>query len=377
MPVISIVNTAIFDNGSIRKLASSLAQLGSKRPLLVTDQGLVAAGVAATVIAQAGEVGFAAIFDQTPPNPDEDSVTAATAMFKAHDCDGVVGLGGGSSMDLAKAVALMASHEAPLEKYGASARGGKYITKTCPIIAIPTTSGTGSEVSVGAVVVLNNGRKETFLSPHLIPGVAICDPELSLGLPAGLTAATGMDAVTHCIEAVLSPVDNPPLEAIGYDGVERAVGMGWLERAVANGSDLEARSQMMMASLEGALAFAKGLGAVHALSHSCGRLPGLKLHHGALNALFLPAVIRFSEGAAPAKYARLKKAMNLATDADLADALAALNAKLGIVPKLSSLGVTRDMIPDIVRYAVSDLAHMTALKRPTEAEYEALIEAVF
>ncbi|MCX8499086.1 MAG: iron-containing alcohol dehydrogenase, partial [Caulobacteraceae bacterium] len=355
----------------------SLTQQGVKRPMLVTDQGLVAAGIVATVTAAAGEAGFAAVFDQTPPNPDEDSVTAATKVFKDHDCDGVVGLGGGSSMDLAKAVALMASHEGPLEKYGASVRGMRLITKTCPIIAIPTTSGTGSEVSVGAVVVLNNGRKETFVSPHLIPGVAICDPDLTLGLPAGLTAATGMDAVTHCIEAILVPTVNPPLEAIAYDGVERAVGMGWLEKAVADGSDREARWHMMMASVEGALAFAKGLGAVHALSHSCGRLPGLKLHHGALNALFLPAVLRFSEGAAPEKYARLKRVMGLAPTDDLADAIAALNARLGIVPKLSSLGVTREMFPEIVSYALGDLAHLSALKRPTAEEYEALIEAVF
>jgi alcohol dehydrogenase class IV len=377
MPVLSIVNTAIFDSGAIQKLAANLTQQGVKRPMLVTDQGLVAAGIVATVTAAAGETGFAAVFDQTPPNPDEDSVTAATKVFKDNDCDGVVGLGGGSSMDLAKAVALMASHEGPLEKYGASVRGMRLITKTCPIIAIPTTSGTGSEVSVGAVVVLNNGRKETFVSPHLIPGVAICDPDLTLGLPAGLTAATGMDAVTHCIEAILVPTVNPPLEAIAYDGVERAVGMGWLEKAVADGSDREARWHMMMASVEGALAFAKGLGAVHALSHSCGRLPGLKLHHGALNALFLPAVLRFSEGAAPEKYARLKRVMGLAPTDDLADAIAALNARLGIVPKLSSLGVTRDMFSDIVSYALSDLAHLSALKRPTAEEYEALIEAVF
>jgi alcohol dehydrogenase class IV len=170
---------------------------------------------------------------------------------------------------------------------------------------------------------------------------------------------------------------NPPLEAIAYDGVERAIGMGWLEKAVADGSDREARWHMMMASVEGALAFAKGLGAVHALSHSCGRLPGLKLHHGALNALFLPAVLRFSEGPAPEKYARLKRVMGLAPTDDLADAIAALNARLGIVTKLSSLGVTRDMFPEIVSYALGDLAHLSALKRPTAEEYEALVEAVF
>jgi alcohol dehydrogenase class IV len=375
MAVISLVNTAQFDFGAINQLEGVLGKLGVSRPLLVTDKGLVAAGQADKVKAAAAGRPFVAVYDDTPSNPDEASVLAALKIYKDAECDGLVALGGGSPMDLAKAVALLATHEGPLERFGASQRGTRLIGKVAPIVAIPTTSGTGSEVSVGAVVILESGRKETIISPHLIPPVALCDPEMTLGLPALLTAATGMDAVTHCIEAVLAPGVNPPLEAIGYDGVERAVKEGWLEKAVKDGSDRDARWHMMMASLEGALAFAKGLGAVHALSHASGRLPGLRLHHGTLNALYLPAVLRYSEGSAPEKYERLKRCMGLKTTADLADAISDLNTKLGLPSGLGKLGVTSDMIEDIVKYSISDLAHFTAVKKPTADEYAALVQA--
>jgi alcohol dehydrogenase class IV len=376
MAVISVVNTAHFDFGALNQLEKSLERLGVSRPMLVTDKGLVAAGAADKVQAAAGNRPIVATYDETLSNPDEASVLAALAIYRDAGCDGLVALGGGSPMDLAKAVALLATHEGPLERFGASVRGARFIGKVAPIVAIPTTSGTGSEVSVGAVVILENGRKETIVSPHLIPPVALCDPELTLGLPSLLTAATGMDAVTHCIEAILAPSVNPPLEAIGYDGVERAVANGWLYRAVSDGSDRDARWHMMMASLEGALAFAKGLGAVHALSHASGRLPGLRLHHGTLNAMFLPPVLRFSEGVAPEKYARLKRCFGIAASADLADAVSELNAKLGIPQTLSGLGVTGDMVPDIVKYALTDLAHLTAVKKPTADEYEALVAEI-
>ncbi len=375
MPVISIVNTAQFDFGALKLLESSLEKLGVTRPMLVTDKGLVAAGAADKVREAAGKRPIVATYDETLSNPDEASVKAALAIYQQAGCDGLVALGGGSPMDLAKAVALLATHEGPLERFGASVRGMRHIGKVAPIVAIPTTSGTGSEVSVGSVVILENGRKETIISQHLIPPIALCDPELTLGLPKLLTAATGMDAVTHCIEAILAPSVNPPLEAIGYDGVERAVAEGWLVRAVEDGQDRDARWHMMMASVEGALAFAKGLGAVHALSHASGRIPGLRLHHGTLNAMYLPAVLRFSEGVAPEKYTRLKRCFGIAPTADLADAVLDLNARLGIPEKLSGLGVTSDMVEDIVRYAGTDLAHFTALKKPTADEYAALIEA--
>ncbi|CAN0421180.1 unnamed protein product, partial [Scytosiphon promiscuus] len=247
--------------------------------------------------------------------------------------------------------------------------------KIPPLIAIPTTSGTGSEVSVGLVLVLENGRKETIVSPNLIPATAICDPDLTLGLPAGLTAATGMDAVTHCIESVLSPTVNPPAEGIAYEGVFRAVGNGWLKKAVKDGSDADARWHMMMASYEGALAFVNGLAGVHALSHAAGRLHDKRLHHGTLNAIFLPHILRFHEGSADEKYVRLRQAMGLKPGADLGDAIAELNADIGIPATLSAIGLSADDAPGVVEYALKDLAHVGNPKPMSADDYAKVYEA--
>jgi alcohol dehydrogenase class IV len=375
MPVMQFLTTCQFDHGALSSLAGHLKKQAIARPFIVTDPGIKAAGLLDLVIAALG-VAPAGVFSETEPNPPEEQAEHAAGLFKASGADGIVALGGGSSMDMGKAVGLMATHEAPWDRFGASQKGTRLIGPIPPLIAIPTTAGTGSEVSVGAVLVLRSGRKETFISNHLIPKLALCDPELTLGLPAGLTAATGMDAMVHCIEAVLSPMVNPPAEAIGLDGVERGIGNGWLEAAVKDGADREARWQMMMASYEGALAFVKGLGSVHALSHAAGRLPGLKLHHGTLNAIWLPHVMAFNSGSADDKYDRLRRAMKLKPGADLAVALADLNARLGIPDRLGPLGVTAAMGDEVVRYALSDLAHFTNPRKTSRADYEHLFEAV-
>jgi len=373
MPVINFVTPCIFDHGAITKLGRTMAGLKITRPFVVTDPGIKQVGLLDKVIAQIP--GEYEVFAETEPNPTERQVMDVTAQYKDSGCDGIVALGGGSSMDLAKAVGLMASHEGPLEQYGATVGGGKLIKTIPPLIAIPTTAGTGSEVSVGAVVIQENGLKQTFASPKLVPATAICDPELTLGLPAGLTAATGMDAVTHCIEAVLSPQVNPPAEGIGLEGLGRAVGDGWLIKAVKDGSDKDARWNMMMASLEGALAFVKGLGAVHALSHASGRMHELKLHHGTLNAIFLPHVLRVNEGAAPNKYHRLRQMMNLKEGADLGDAIQELNETIGIPTKLSDIGMSMEHGDSVVEYAMKDLAHYGNPRPLEREEYEKLFEA--
>jgi alcohol dehydrogenase class IV len=224
------------------------------------------------------------------------------------------------------------------------------------------------------VIIMENGRKETFASPNLIPVVALCDPDLTLGLPAHLTAATGMDALTHCIEAVLTPSINPPAEGIGFDGAHRAFGMGMLKRAVKDGSDAEARWHMMMASYEGALAFVKGLGGVHALSHAAGRLHEKKLHHGTLNAVFLPHILRFHQGAADAKYVRLRDVMGLKPGADLADAIQDLNNAIGIPKNLRDMGLAVMDGPGIVEYALKDLAHFGNPKPMSADDYARVYE---
>ena len=366
MPVINFLTQCVFDAGALKQLGHLAKARGITRPFIVTDAGIKASGILAKVEDALG-VAPAGVFAETVPNPTETQSKLAAQLYKESGADGIIAVGGGSSMDHAKAIGLIASHDQPLETYAAIIGGAKKIGKIPPLIAIPTTAGTGSEASVGMVITMENGRKETFASPNLIPVVALCDPDLTLGLPAGLTAATGMDALTHCIEAVLTPSMNPPAEGIGYDGAYRAYGMGMLVRAVKDGSDAEARWHMMMAGYEGALAFVKGLGGVHALSHAAGRLHDKKLHHGTLNAVFLPHILRFHEGAADEKYARLRQVMGLKPGADLADAIQDLNDAIGIPKSLGAMGLATSDGPGIVEYALKDLAHL-GNPRPMSAD---------
>lgn len=373
MPTMQYLTTCVFDFGAVKTLGSVLQRLKASRPMLVTDAGIKAAGLLDRVLAELPG-GAAVVFDATPPNPTEAACLAAAAAYKDAGCDGLVALGGGSAMDLAKIAGLMATHSGPMERYGSAQRGTKHIGAIPPLVAIPTTAGTGSEVSVGAMVILESGRKELFVSSQLIPATAICDPELTLGLPAGLTAATGMDAVTHCVEAVLAPPLHPPAEAIGLDGAERAIRNGMLERAFKDGGDREARFQMMMASYEGALAFVKGLGAVHGLSHALGRLAELRLHHGTLNAILLPHSLAMIEaaGAAQDKLARIRRALGLKEGAAVSEAIAGLNARIGIPASLSAIGVNDGHFAACLDYAVTDLATATNAIPFGPAEYEAL-----
>lgn len=374
MPVMNFLTTCIFDHGAVKKLPSILKQSSVSAPMIVTDPGIKAVGILDTILEALGDIKPAYVFSETGPNPTETQAKHVTELYKDSGADSLIALGGGSSMDLAKAVGLLASHGGELAKYAARTGGAKFIDKIPPLIAIPTTAGTGSEVSVGLINTLENGFKETIVSPNLIPSTAICDPDLTLGLPAGLTAATGMDAVTHCIEAFLVPSENPPCDGIALDGLTRAVGMGALERAVADGSDKDARWNMMMASYEGALAFVKGLGSVHALSHAAGRLKEKKLHHGTLNAIFLPHLLRFNKGVAPEKYARLRFAMGLEAGADLGDAITALNARIGIPATLKEIGLEASDGPGIVENALLDLAHRGNARPATKEDYERIYE---
>lgn len=358
MAQMNYLTQCTFDFGALAQLPKVLKAHGVARPFVVTDPGLKANGLLDRLIAALSEPP-AGTFTETPANPTQHASAKAAEAYRASGADGIVAFGGGSSMDLAKAMGLMVTHEGPFERLGGSKRGMKFITKIPPLIAVPTTAGTGSEVSPGAVVILDNGMKETFVSAYLVPSAAVCDPELTLGLPPALTAATGMDAMTHCIEAVLSSVVHPPAEAIGIDGAER-IGI-WLERAVRDGSDRDARWHMMMGSFEGALAFAKGLGAVHGLSHALGRIHELKLHHGTLNAVILPHSLAMiaEAGAAEEKFARLRRALGLQPTADLAQYISDLNARIGLPPSLSAMGVKQEHGDGALEYAVSDIATLS------------------
>lgn len=369
MAEISYLTRISFEFGALQGLAAELEALQVRRALLVTDPGLARSGLLDRVTAAAP---FASVFRDTPPNPTEEAVLAGTAQYREQGCDGIVALGGGSSMDLAKAVALLATHDGPLESYAAIRGGLARITdKVAPLVAIPTTAGTGSEVGRGSLITLSSGAKLALISPHLIPKRAICDPELTLGLPPMLTAATGIDALTHCFETFLSPLVNPPAEAIALDGAQRA--WRFLPVAVERGSDRDARWQMMMAALQGGLTFQKGLGAVHALSHAAGAIKDPILHHGTLNGVLLPFVLRFNDGHVGDKYARLKHAIGLPQDADLARSVTALLVRLGLPISLGAMGFREDHIEGTVARALEDHSNATTPRRASAEQYESLL----
>ena len=367
---------------ALAQLKSECERIGIKRPLIVSDKGVVAAGLVERVTRTLAGLPCP-IFDDTPSNPTEAMVRRAADLYRDSGCDGIVAVGGGSSIDLAKGAAILATHPGELKTYATIEGGSARITSAAaPLIAVPTTSGTGSEVARGSIIILNDGRKLGFHSWHLLPRSAICDPLLTLGLPPYLTAATGMDAIAHCVETFLSAAFNPPADGIALDGLERA----WssIETATVDGSNIDARLNMMSASMQGAMAFQKGLGAVHSLSHPLG---GLKidgktgLHHGTLNAIVMPAVLRFNASAPSVikenKIARLKRAMGLAENADIADEVAKMCARLRLPPGLEQVGVKKEMFDTVIAGAMVDHCHKTNPREATAEQYRQLLNESF
>ena len=376
MAFIYYITQVQFDFGAVKLLKQECERVGITRPLVITDPGVKAAGVLQKALdALPGMT--VTVFDQTPSNPTEAAVRAAAAMYKAAGCDGLIAVGGGSAIDCAKGVAIAATHEGPLKTYATIEGGSLKITdRAAPLIAVPTTSGTGSEVARGAILILDDHRKLGFHSWHLVPKAAICDPELTLGLPARLTAATGMDAIAHCMETFMSAAFNPPADGIALDGLAR----GWahIERATKDGSDREARFNLMSASMQGAMAFQKGLGCVHSLSHSLGGV-NPRLHHGTLNAMFLPAVVRFNAQAASVqkdqRLDRMAHAMGLASGGDVAEAITDMNARLGLPSGLAAMGVERGWFDKIITGAMADHCHKTNPRLATPEEYRDMLGA--
>ncbi len=380
MAFINYLTQIQIDFGTIQLLPAECERIGIKKPLVVTDPGVRAAGVLDKALAALGALPHA-VFDQTPFNPTEAAVRAAAQVYVAEGCDGLIAVGGGSSIDLAKGVAIAATHPGPMKTYATIEGGSPRISEAvAPVIAVPTTAGTGSEVARGAIVIVDDGRKLGFHSWHLMPKAAICDPDLTLGLPAWLTAATGMDAIAHCMETFMAPAINPPADGIALDGLER----GWahIERATRDGQDREARWNMMSASMQGAMAFQKGLGCVHSLSHSLGGV-NPKLHHGTLNAMFLPAVVMFNASAESMvkdrRLQRMAHAMGLPScdskGTEVAEEIRALNARLGLATGLAALGVTPDVFDRVIDGAMADHCHKTNPRIATREDYRTMLEA--
>ena len=380
MAFINYLTQIQIDFGAVKLLLQECERIGMRKPLVVTDAGVRAAGVLDKALAALGNLPHA-VFDQTPFNPTEAAVRAAVEVYKANGCDGLIAVGGGSSIDLAKGVAIAATHPGAMKTYATIEGGSPKITDAvAPLIAVPTTAGTGSEVARGAIVIVDDGRKLGFHSWSLMPRAAICDPELTLGLPALLTAATGMDAIAHCMETFMAPAINPPADGIGLDGLER----GWahIERATKNGQDREARWAMMSASMQGAMAFQKGLGCVHSLSHSLGGV-NPKLHHGTLNAMFLPAVVKFNASAESIvkerRLQRMAHAMGIGrTDSkgtEVANAIRDMNARLGLASGLAAMGVTQDLFEAVIDGAMADHCHKTNPRIATRDDYREMLEA--
>jgi alcohol dehydrogenase class IV len=376
MAFINYVTQIQFEHGAIRHLSAECERVGIHKPLIVSDAGVRAAGVLQKAIDALGDQPHA-VFDQTPSNPTEAAVRAVVDLYRAQGCDGLVAVGGGSAIDCAKGAAILATHPGPLAHYATIEGGSPRITeRVAPVIAVPTTSGTGSEVARGAILIVDDHRKLGFHSWHLVPRAAICDPELTLGLPPGLTAATGMDAIAHCMETFMASAFNPPADGIALDGLTR----GWahIERATRQGQDREARLQLMSASMQGAMAFQKGLGCVHSLSHSLGGV-NPRLHHGTLNAVFLPAVVRFNAQAdsvrAERRLERMAQAMGLQASGDVAEAIRELNARLGLPSGLAAMGVEPRDFDRIIQGALADHCHKTNPRLATADDYRALLEA--
>jgi alcohol dehydrogenase class IV len=376
MPLINYITQIQIDFGAVQLLAQECERIGIRRPLIVTDAGVRAAGVLDRVTAHLGDRDIV-VFDGTPSNPTEHAMRAAVALYVEKQCDGIIAVGGGSPIDLAKGVAVCATHAGPLKSFAAIEGGVARITAaTAPVIAVPTTAGTGSEVGRGAVLILDDGRKVGVLSPFLVPRVAICDPELTLGLPPFLTAATGMDAIAHCMETFMAPAFNPPADGIALDGLRRA----WrhIETATSTPGNREARLNMMSASMQGALAFQKGLGCVHSLSHAMGGL-NPRLHHGTLNAILLPAVIRFNASAPSMlkdeRLARMAQAMGLGGAHEVAPAITEMNRRLGLPAGLAALDVSPNLFPRVIEGALKDHCHKTNPREASPEDYQAMLEA--
>ena len=371
----SFPNKIIFGCGAVNSIPEIVNDFSINRVLIVTDKGIVKAGLVEKVTDNLQKAGLEyTLFDGVSSNPTEDDVYTGVEQYHSERCDFVIGIGGGSSLDAAKAIRLKATHNLPLAEYEAQLGGAEKMSPDMPgMIAIPTTAGTGSEVGRGAVITIKSragslpvksaGRKTLIFGPYLIPSVAVVDPELTIGLPKTLTAYTGMDALTHNLESYLSIQYHPICDAIAIKGVQLAG--AYLRRAVENGKDIEARTNMMMAAMMGAIAFQKDLGVAHSLAHPLSTIAGV--HHGLANAIVLPYTMEFNFEYAKERLRDIANGLGVnVSGMSLDDAARAaivqikqLEKDIEIPERLRDVGVSADMIPQLAEQAMADGCHLT------------------
>ena len=362
--------TTIHFGAGARKLAAGeLLAHGLRRPIIVTDRGIAALPMLAEF--QSGLAGLEhAVFSGVHGNPVKNQVDAGVAAYRAHEADCVIGLGGGAALDVAKVIALMAVHPGNVLEYAWDHPQVRPIEKRLPhFVALPTTAGTGSEVGRSSVISEDDTHvKRIVFSPALLAKAVFADPELTLDLPRAITAATGMDALTHNIESYLSPAYHPLCDGIALEGVRIAARA--LPRAFADSTDLAARSDMLMASMMGAIAFQKDLGAVHSCAHALSTVNDL--HHGLANGVMIDHVMRFNRSAAAAKMDELARVAGVP---NFIDWLVRLKAELGIPAKLSELGVNAGHLPRLVDVALKDICHQTNPRPCAKQDFEQLFAA--
>lgn len=358
-----------FGPGARLRLPESLADLSpaGKRPLIVTDSNVATLPFFSEIAASAPN---AAVFSDILGNPVESHVTAGLTAYKRHHADAIVAIGGGAAMDVAKAIALGVHHPGNIFDYEDGAPGAKPIDKGLPpIIALPTTAGTGSEVGRSSVISTNDTHKKKILfTPKMLPRIILADPELTLGLPAGITAATGMDALTHLIEAyITSGGENPLCDGIALEGIYLV--SQHLTRCVRTPKDLEARSGMLNAALMGAVAFQKGLGANHSCAHALSTV--CDMHHGLANGIMLPYVMEFNQDAVADKFKRMA---DIVKAEDFCAWIRGLQSEIGIPAHLSDIGVKETDIDALVDIAIDDVCHPLNPKPVSKQDFRALFK---
>jgi alcohol dehydrogenase class IV len=370
----SFPTTIHFGPGASRLAGAHLAERGLRRPLVVTDKGLAALPLLSAFAATLKDAGLEpAVYAGVFGNPTASQAMNGAAAYRGHGADCVAGIGGGAALDVAKVVGLLATHPGDVIEYVWDHPQVRPIGDALPyFIALPTTSGTGSEVGRSSVISEDDTHiKRVVFSPQILARAVFADPELTLGLPAAVTAATGMDALTHNVESYLSPAYHPLCDGIALEGTRLAARS--LASAVREPANIDARADMMMSSMMGAIAFQKDLGAVHSCAHALGTV--CDMHHGLANALMIDTVLAWNAEAVPAKFAELAHVVGVDGAAQgFLDWLRRLKQTIGIAPNLISAGVRRDAIPRLVEIATADICHQTNPRPVTAADFSRLFE---